>query len=106
MENSGKGCEFGKYNGLWYRICYGLTQEGKMDYSKELYEFHKDCNCGNCKRRFKNNRGTPNHLTVTTDDKDRFHEAYTLITNYKCNSESAKNRLYINLFEGGEIRHD
>ena len=90
-----KNSEFGYYNGLTYRICYGLTDDGKMDYSKELYEFSKYCNCSNCVNRLSYSRISPNHLTITTDDKNKFQEIFETITAYTCNSNKKENNVYI-----------
>lgn len=90
-----KGCDFGSYNGLSYRICFGLTEDGKMDYSKELYEFHKDCKCYDCTKNMNWNRIPPKHLTVTTDDKDKFPIVADLINNFTCSGRSQEDRKYI-----------
>jgi len=92
-----KGSEFGDYKGLSYRICYGLTKDGKMDYSRPLYEFSKYCKCSNCDRRFKQSRDVPNHLTVTTADKNKFQEVFEMIISYTCNSDERKDRVYVRL---------
>ena len=92
-----KGCEHGKYNGLWYRVCYGLTNEGKMDYSKELYEFSKDCKCPKCEHRFKYERGLNNRLTITTDNKNKFQEVEETIQNWKCESDKVEKIKYIRI---------
>lgn len=92
-----KGCNYGYYNKLSYRICYGLTEDGKMDYSKELYEFTKYCNCDYCKRRFKLERGVNNHITITTDNKNKFSEIEKIINNWECKSEKEEKRKYIKL---------
>lgn len=90
-----KGCEFGTYNGVSYRICYGLTTEGKMDYSKELYEFKKHCQCPTCNRRLKYDREPVNQLTITTDDKSKFDEITNNIISYICNSDRKIENVYI-----------
>lgn len=95
-----KGCDFGKYNGLIYRICYGLTNNGNMDYSTPHYEFHKDCHCEKCNNRSKYDRGLPNHLTVTTDEKDVFPEVERIINNYSCGENQYVGRKYISLMNG------
>lgn len=92
-----KGCEFGSYNGLSYRVCYGLTEAGKMDYSRELYEFHKNCKCKHCNFRYKLNREPSNHITVTTDDKNKFLDVEKIIKDWDCKSEKSENREYIRL---------
>jgi hypothetical protein len=92
-----ESCDFGVYNGLSYRICYGLTNQGKMDYSKELYEFHKNCKCGYCDYRFKHARETVNHITVTTDNKTKFPEVEEIIKNWECESKTEQERKYIRL---------
>jgi len=84
MKNN--GCEFGTYNKLTYRICYGLTEEGKMNYSIPLYEFTKYCNCEICNKRLKYDRKPSNGITIVTDDKNKFEEIKNLIDNYTCNS--------------------
>ena len=92
-----KGCEFGKFEGLCYRICYGLTPNGKMDYSKELYEFHKYCRCASCDYRSKSQRLPYNQLTVTTDDKSKFPEVVKILNNYTCNSNKLEKRQFIRI---------
>ena len=92
-----KGCEFGTYNKLSYRICYGLTKSGKMDYSKELYEFSKYCKCEHCDFRFKLKREPHNHITVTTGDKNKFLEVEKIIKNWECSSEKSEERKYVRL---------
>lgn len=95
-----KGCDFGKYNGLSYRICYGLTDDVKMDYSTPHYEFHKYCQCEACNRRFKYNEGLVNQLTVTTDDKELFPEVERIINKYSCGEKQYIGRKYISLING------
>lgn len=84
---SKQGCDFGMYNGLSYRICYGLTETGKMDYATPLYEFKKHCKCDMCTKRLKYDRLPANSLTVSTDDKANFPEIEKLINNYVCGSD-------------------
>lgn len=98
MEN--KGCEFGIYNGLSYRICYGLTEDGKMDYSTPHYEFHKNCHCEACNRHFKYNEGLTNHLTVTTDNMKLFPEVEGAIKKYTCGENHYIGRKYISFMNG------
>lgn len=95
-----KGCDFGKYNSLSYRICCGLTEDGKMDYSTPHYEFHKYCQCEACNRRFKYNEGLQNSLTVITDNKEEFPEVEKLINNYSCNKDHYIGRKFISLING------
>lgn len=95
-----KGCEFGKYNGLSYRICYGLTEDGKMDYSTPHYEFHKNCFCKTCGRRFNDRRFNynvepVNSLTVTTDDTELFPKVEEIINNYTCGESQYIGRKFI-----------
>lgn len=95
-----KGAEFGTYNGLSYRICYGLTKDVKMDYSIPLYEFHKYCDCETCKNRFYGNspnRFPVNSLTVSTDDKSKFQEVKDIINNYTCEANSYIGRKFITM---------
>lgn len=99
-NTNNKGCGFGKYNGLSYRVCYGLTEDGKMDYSTPHYEFHKDCNCEVCNKRFKYHEGLVNHLTVTTDDKEKFPEVERIINNYSCGESQYIGRKYISFMNG------
>lgn len=98
MKN--KGCEIGNYNKLTYRICYGLTEDGKMDYSIPHYEFHKYCQCETCNRRFKYNEGLTNHLTVTTDEKERFPEVEGIMNNYTCGKNRYIGRKFISFING------
>lgn len=102
---SNKGCEFGEYNGLTYRICYGLTEDGKMDYSTPHYEFYKYCHCEACNRRFNDrcfdyNVKPINSLTVTTDNMELFSEVEGIINNYTCGKKHYVGRKYILLFNG------
>ena len=101
MKN--KGCEFGSYNKLSYRICYGLTEDGKMDYSKPLYEFIKYCKCETCSKRLKYDRGPSNSLTITTDDINKFPEIEEMINNYTCGDNNYIGRKYISM-KNGEIK--
>lgn len=102
-----KGCDFGKYNGLSYRICYGLTEDRKMDYSTPHYEFHKYCHCATCKRRFNDRQFNYdvepiNQLTVTTDDMELFPKVEEIINNYTCDANHYMGRKFIS-FMNGEV---
>lgn len=94
------GCDFGYYNGLSYRVCYGLTKEGKMDYSIPHYEFHKYCKCEMCTKRSRYDSEPSNHLTVTTDDKSNFSEIAEIINKYTCDSSKMEERIYITFISG------
>ena len=98
-KKKNEGCDFGYYNGLSYRICYGL-KEGRMDYSIPLYEFHKDCKCQICTKRSKYDREPSNHLTVTTDDKSNFSEIAKIINKYTCDSNKKEECVYITFISG------
>ena len=95
-----KGCGYGKFNNLQYRICYGLTEDRKMDYSTPHYEFIKYCSCEACNRRFKYHEGLGNSFTVTTDDKAKFQEIENMINNYTCNENQYIGRKFISLLNG------
>ena len=95
-----RGYKVGTYNGLSYRVCYGLTKEGKMDYSTPHYEFIKYCKCEHCQRRFKYHEGIGNSLTVTVDDKGKFQEAEQLINNYSCGENHYIGRKFISFING------
>lgn len=95
-----KGCEVGEYGGEQYRVCYGLNENGGMNYQKKLYEFHKHCNCIHCRRRSTMDRLPANHLTVTTDDMNRFEEVISLIKKYSCESPVLKAREFVRLIDG------
>lgn len=95
-----RSSDFGRYNGLSYRICYGLTEDGKMDYSTPHYEFHKNCNCEVCNRRLKRHEGLVNNITVTTDDEKRFPEVEKVINDYFCGKDHYIGRKYILFMHG------
>lgn len=99
-NTNNRGCDFGKYNGLLYRVCYGLTEGRKMDYSTPHYEFHKYCNCEVCNKRFKYHEGLRNDLTVTTDDKEKFPEMERVVNNYSCGESRYIGRKYISFIDG------
>lgn len=99
-KKKNEGCDFGYYNGLSYRVCYGLTKEGKMDYLIPHYEFHKDCKCEMCNKRLRHDKEPLNHLTVTTDDKSKFSEIAEIINNFVCGSNKMEERLYISFING------
>lgn len=98
MEN--KSCGFGSYNKLSYRICYGLTEDGKMDFSIPLYEFKKYCKCETCSKRLKYDKEPSNSLTVTTDDKNKFPEIEKIINDYMCGSSNYIGHKYISMKNG------
>lgn len=100
MKN--KGCDFGKYNSLTFRVCFGLTEDGKMDYSTPHYAFIKYCKCSRCKMRSEWKRESVNTLTVTTDDKERFPEVEKIIDGYTCNSDYYIGRKYVSM-ENGKV---
>lgn len=87
----------GIFKGVYYRICYGLTKDSKMDYSKELYEFSKDCKCEYCKRRLKYERGGSNHISITTDSKEKFKEVVEILNNYTCNNDKQEKIQYLKI---------
>ena len=99
-NTNNRGCGYGKFNNLQYRICYGLTDDRKMDYSTPHYEFIKHCTCESCNRRFKYHEGIGNSLTVTTDDKAKFPEIENMINNYTCNENQYIGRKFISLLNG------
>lgn len=96
-----KGADFGKYDKYTYRICYGVTQDGKMDYSTPHYEFIKYCTCYLCARRLAWKRSPSNVLTVTTDDKSKFPEIKEILDKYTCGEKEYIGRKFI-LFLNGE----
>lgn len=100
MNKVNTGAEFGKYNHYTYRICYGLTKEGRMDYSVPHYEFIKHCRCENCQNRLKYDRFPSNSLTVTTDDKLKFPEIERILDKYTCNKTHYIGREYISFMNG------
>lgn len=95
-----KGCDFGTYNKLSYRICYGLTNNGKIDYSIPLYEFQKNCKCISCSNRWNYEGKLRNNLTVTTDDTKQFSEVEKMIEGYACGSNAHIGRKYVTMRNG------
>lgn len=98
MNKISTGAEFGKYKHYTYRICYGLTKEGRIDYSNPHYEFIKHCRCVNCQNRLKYDRFPTNSLTVTTDDKSKFPEIERILDEYVCDENVG--RKYISFING------
>ncbi len=66
---------------MYYRLCYkgGIVKKGN-----ELYEFHKLCDCEDCKNRFKYRNESINSITVTTDSKSKFDEIEKMLKDWKC----------------------
>lgn len=83
-----------------YRICYGLTKEGRMDYSTPHYEFVKYCQCQSCQNRFQYSRYPKNSLTVTTDNKSKFPEIERILDEYICGENHYVGRKYISFING------
>lgn len=92
-----EGCDYGTFNGHFYRICYGLTPEGKMDYTRKIYEFHKYCKCESCDYRSKEKREPHNQLTVSTYDKSKFTEVVEILNNFTCNSSRLEKRRFLRI---------
>ena len=107
MNKVNAGAEFGTYNHYTYRICYGLTKDGKMDYSIPHYEFIKHCRCKNCQNRLKYDRFPTNSLTIITDDKSKFPEIERILDEYACNEihymEKTTNYLETMIFQADFI---
>ena len=100
MNRVNTGAEFGTYNRYTYRICYGLTKEGKMDYSIPHYEFIKHCRCKNCQNRLKYDRFPTNSLTIITDDKSKFPEIERILDEYAGNEIHYIGGQYISFVNG------
>lgn len=83
-----KGCEFGTYNKYTYRICYGLDEKGKMDWSTPYYEFYQICRCENCLTRSKYTNGITNSLTISTTDKNKFGEIEKILNDFSCGEKN------------------
>ena len=81
-----------------YRTCYKPGKDGKLDYSRPLYQFYKFCGCKYCQSRALR-RLPSNIVLVTTDKKSDFPKVEEIIKNWECGSKSYEEHFYISLEE-------
>ena len=63
------------------RICY---ENGNPVTGKKIYEMHKSCECGPCRRRVNWRTGYANCATATTQDVKKIGEVLRFLDNWTC----------------------
>lgn len=69
-----------------HRTCYGI-KKGKMDYSTELLEVSRFCNCKHCIDRHDAKRGLRNTLCITTKATCCIDDLYEWFQNWECGKD-------------------
>lgn len=72
------------FKGKHYRICYGLKENGSMNYNEETYEFSTFCNCPSCANRKSWQSGLRNQIVFITKDKNNFDKIINMINTTTC----------------------